>query len=243
MAITLIFGLPGSGKTTSASQVCVDEAYKIKMGQSRYKEVITNAPITCEGVYKTNDFSWLGEYYREGALMVVDEATLLWDSRNYKVFAKNLVKGFVLHRHTKNDVIIYVQIWNRLDKTIRDICDRVYFAHKGVLFKNITYLNHIPYRILFPESGDNAGDIVMGYQRCGFFARLTSKRIYRPYYYPYFDSYWIPEDMKKLPDHALEKFWLRSDAPRQPLYPLTFSEKIYDRYLSLRKFFSFKKKK
>lgn len=216
MAVTLCFGLPGAGKTSVASQICVDEAYKIKMGQSNYSCVITNAPISCEGVYYCSDFSWFGKYYVEGALYVIDEATLLWDSRNYKVFATGLVKGFVLHRHTKNDVIIFVQIWNRLDKTIRDICDRVYYLHKGVIFRCLTYMNRIPYHILFPDDGDNAGDIVMGYKRCSFWGRIFSKRLARKYYYNYFDSFWIPDDMKPLPIQNLDKFWEHSTAPKYP---------------------------
>lgn len=240
MAITLMFGLPGAGKTTVASQICVDEAYKIKMGQSNYTCVLTNAPITCEGVYYCDNFDWLGTSYVKGALIVIDEATLLWDSRNYKLFAKNLVKGFVLHRHTHNDVVVFVQIWNRLDKTIRDICDKVYYLHKGVLFNKITYMNHIPYHILFPEDGNNAGDIVMGYKKCSFWQRVFSKRLYRPLYYDYFDSFWIPPDMTELkPDEEEEifnKFWL--DHPESPLWnerhqriecPLSLFDKLLSR--------------
>lgn len=208
MAISLYFGLPGCGKTSLATQLCVDESYKIKMGQSRYSCVITNVPINCEGVYYCEDFSWFGQHYVQGALYVIDEATLLFDSRQYKVFATGLVKGFVLHRHTKNDIVVLVQIWNRIDKTIRDICDRVYFVHKGVLFKSISYINHIPYRILFPDEGsNNCGDIIMGYQKCSFFQRLFSKRLYRPYYYGYYDTYWIPEDMTPLPNGILNPLW------------------------------------
>lgn len=229
MAITLMFGLPGAGKTSVCSQIAVDESYRIKMGKSRYTSIITNAPISCEGVYKSDDFSWLGDYYVPGALILIDEATLLWDSRNYKAFAKNLVKAFVLHRHTKNDVIVFVQIWNRLDKTIRDICDKVYYLHKGALAKNVTYCNLIPYHILFPESGDSAGDIVMGYKKCSFFRRAISKRLYRPLYYKYFDSFWIPDDMIELNVETFDAFWIHSTVNGMPTDNMDRFLKLIDR--------------
>lgn len=207
MAISLYFGLPGCGKTSLLTQMVVDEAYKIKMGISKYTCVITNVPINCEGVYYCDDLNWIGDYYVEGAKIFIDEATLAFDSRNYKAFSKSLVQGFVLHRHTHNDICLFVQIWNRVDKTIRDICDRVYYIHKGVILKNISYINHIPYHILFPDNGDNAGDIVMGYKKCSLIQRLFSKRLYRPCYYGYYDTFWIPEDMKPLPDGKLNALW------------------------------------
>lgn len=229
MAVSLYFGLPGCGKTSMLTEIAVSEAYKIKMGQSRYTKVITNVPIECEGVYYCDDFSWLGSYYVKGALYLIDEATLLFDSREYKVFAKGLVKGFVLHRHTHNDIIVFVQIWNRIDKTIRDICDRVYYIHKGVLFRSISYCNHIPYSIMFPDaSSNNYGDIVMGYKNCSIFQRVFSKRLYRPFVYDYYDSFWIPDDMKPLPEGKLDAFWQHNAAASLP-YPKTFYDKLLDR--------------
>lgn len=204
MAISLYFGLPGCGKTTLLTQMAVHESYLIKMGQSRYTKVITNVPLKCENVFYCEDFSWFGSRYVEGALYLIDEATLIFDSRDYKIFTKGLVKGFVLHRHTRNDIVVFVQIWDRVDKTIRDICDRVYYLHKGAICKPITYINHIPYSILFPDDkSDKYGDIIMGYKKCGFFKRLTSKRIYRKYFYGYFDTYWLPSDMEPLSDSYL----------------------------------------
>ena len=208
MAISLYFGLPGCGKSSTLVHLAVDESYKIKMGQSRYSCIITNVPIKCEGVYFHNNLDWIGEYYVKGALILIDEATLLYDSRQYKAFAKSLTKGFVLHRHTENDIVLFVQIWDRIDKTIRDICDRVYYVHKGALFRSVSYVNHIPYSILFPDSGSNSyGDIVMGYKKCSLFQRLVSKRLYRKFYYGYYDSYWIPDDMKPLPTGVLTPLW------------------------------------
>lgn len=208
MAISLYFGLPGCGKSSTLTQIAVDESYKIKMGQSRYSCVITNIPINCEGVYYHQDMNWIGTHYVKGALILIDEATLLYDSREYKVFAKSLTKGFVLHRHTMNDIILFVQIWDRVDKTIRDICDRVYYVHKGAIFRSISYINHIPYSILFPDSGSNSyGDIVMGYKKCSFGQRLISKRLYRKFYYGYYDTYWLPDDMKPLPNGILKELW------------------------------------
>lgn len=196
MAVSLYFGLPGAGKTSLLTEMAVSESYKIEMGMSRYSCIITNVPIKEKYIYYTEDFSWLGDEYVEGALYLIDEATLLFDSRDYKIFAKGLVKGFVLHRHTRNDIVVFVQIWNRVDKTIRDICDRVYYLHKGTIFKKLTYVNKIPYHIMFPdENSDKCGDIVMGYKKCPLTVRLFSKRLYRPFVYPYYDTYWLPEGM------------------------------------------------
>lgn len=205
MAVSLYFGLPGCGKTSLLVQLAVSESYKIKMGTSAYTCVVTNVPIMCEGVYFCKDFNWLENHYCEGALILIDEATISFDSRNYTVFARGLVRSFVLHRHTKNDIILFAQIWNRVDKTIRDICDRVYYLHKGVLFKSITYCNHIPYSILFPDPQNNSyGDILMGYKKCSFWQRVFSKRLYRKYVYGYYDTYWLPDDISPLPNGILQ---------------------------------------
>lgn len=239
MAVSLYFGLPGAGKTSLLTQLAVSEAYNIAMGQSRYTCVITNVPIVCENVYYTDDLSWLGEYYVKGALYLIDEATLLFDSREYKFFAKGLVKGFVLHRHTENDIIVFVQIWNRVDKTIRDICDRVYYLHKGAIFKSLTYVNRIPYQILFPDENSNqCGDIIMGYRKCSFFQRLFSKRLYRPVVYGFYDTYWIPEDMKPLNMDFLDSKWKKESsaygfAPSALDKMLTRADRLSDRLLAL----------
>lgn len=216
MSVSLYFGLPGCGKSSLCTSFAVDESYKIKMGQSPYTCIITNIPIKCEHVYYCDEFSWLGTHYVKGALYLIDEATLQFDSRDYKIFARGLVKGFVLHRHTQNDIKVFVQIWNRVDKTIRDICDKVYYLHKGALFKSVTYINHIPYSIMFPDSGDNYGDIVMGYKKCSLISRMFSTRLYRKFYYPYFDSFWIPDDMKPLPPGKLQPLWLSPSSPPPP---------------------------
>lgn len=226
MAVSLYFGLPGCGKTSLLVQMAVDEAYKIKMGQSAYTCVITNVPIKCEGVFFTKDLSWLSNHYVLGALYLIDEATLEFDSRDYKVFAKGLVSAFVLHRHTKNDIVLFAQIWNRVDKTIRDICDRVYYVHKGAWFKSLTYANHIPYSILFPDPSNNSyGDILMGYKKCSFWQRLFSKRLYRKFIYGYYDTYWLPEGLKPLPNGVLQEL---SETEGAYVYPSTL-----DRILSL----------
>lgn len=205
MAIELYFGLPGSGKTSLLVEMAVTEAYKIKMGISPYEKVITNVPIQCEGVLYSEDFAWFGDYYVENALFLIDEATIEFDSRNYKAFTKGLTKGFVLHRHMKIDIKLFLQCWDRYDKTIRTITDRVFYVHKGVLCKGISYCNRIPYGILWPdESSDKYGDIVQGYRKCPFYLRLFSKRLYRKFVYGYYDTFWLPDDIKPLPKGKLK---------------------------------------
>lgn len=198
MAVSLYFGLPGAGKTTLMS-------YHAKRAakQRRYKNVYSNVRLAIPGVcYVDNDC--IGKYNLEDCLLLIDEATLFADNRAYKEFTKDKLSYFLQHRHYGADINLYTQQWDGVDRKIRVITDRVYYVYKGLfLGKFFTSYYRIPYGILIPSKKDNGeklGEIVQGYCKPPLLVRMFAKRLFRPFYYRYFNSFERPY-LPPLPDN------------------------------------------
>lgn len=191
MAVSLYFGLPGSGKTT----MMVHNILKAQKS-GKYKNIYCNVHTSIPGViYIDNDC--IGQYDLRDALICIDEATLFADSRDFKNFGKDKIMYFLEHRHYKVDIQLYTQQWNGVDLKIRVITDRVYYVYKGVLLGRwFTRCYQIPYGIIIPDpkrdSSEKLGEIVQGYCRPNLLVRLFSPWLYRPAYYKYFDSFETP---------------------------------------------------
>lgn len=197
MSVSLYFGLPGCGKSSLLVEMAMSELHRINTGRSKYSCIVTNVPIRAEGVYFVNDFSWLGKYDFSNALCLIDEASLEFDNRDYKSFSFENKLFFLMHRHFKTDVCCFVQQFDAVDKKIRVITDRVYYVHKGAIFKCLSYVNRIPYGIIIPDKKDTDsekyGEIVQGYHRGSIFSRMFSKRLFRRVIYKYYDSFYVPQ--------------------------------------------------
>lgn len=201
--VSLYFGLPGCGKTTL---ICAKAYEALKAKRPRYKNVYSNVymgktPPFDRMIYI--DKSDIGKYNLHDGLVLLDEATLLFDSRDYKNFSKEVMQFFLLHRHYNVDIIMCTQQWNGVDLKIRVITDRVYYMFKTVLTgKWISKYYRIPYGIIIPDpkrgkqSGDKLGEIIQGYCKPSFLQRIFCGRLYRPKYYKYFNSWEAP----KLPE-------------------------------------------
>ena len=193
--VSLYFGLPGSGKTTYATAIAVQEQKRIEKGSSSYKHVITNFPVFYEGICRVSSRD-LGKYDITDCLVLIDEASLVADSRDYKSFSHEMKEFFLLHRHDFCDVVMFTQQWDAVDKKIRVITENVYYVHKGAFRRWISYADRIPYGIIIPDKKDNTekyGEIIQGYNRGTWIQRVFAKRIRRRKYYKYFDSYLRPE--------------------------------------------------
>lgn len=194
MAVSLYFGLPGCGKTTMLSSLAV----KAVRG-SRYSYVYSNVHLNIPGVtFIDNDC--IGKYELRDCLVLIDEATLFADSRDYKKFDKSRMEYFLEHRHRNADIVLFTQQWDGVDKKIRVITDRVYYVFKPMLLGHwLSKCWRIPYGILFPDprkTGDKLGEIIQGYSKPNLFVRLFAVRLWRPLYYKYFDSW----ELTPLPD-------------------------------------------
>lgn len=194
MAVSRYFGLPGCGKTTTLAML----AYKARCS-CKYKHIYCNVDLALDGVTYV-PFDVFGVYELRDCLLLVDEAAVCCGDRDHKNFGKEKLKEFMMHRHKDCDIVLFSQEASGVDKKIRSITDRMFYVKKGIfLGKWVTNIYRIPYDVMFPESGDNLGDILMGYKKPSILSRLFARRISRSKYYQYFDS-WISDELPPLPD-------------------------------------------
>lgn len=195
MAVSLYFGLPGAGKTT----IMAAHAKRALSRKSPYKHVFCNVKLNMDGIIYIEN-SDIGRYQIENGLLLIDEATLEFDSRDYKNFSKRLVSFFLLHRHYNMDIELFTQQWDGVDRKIRVITDRCYYIYKGIFTgKWLSRYYRVPYGIIIPDpkkGNEKLGEIVQGYAKPGLLGRLFGGWCLRPLYYRYFDSW----DAPKLPE-------------------------------------------
>lgn len=227
MAVSLYFGLPGCGKTTMMTALAL-KAVKDK----RYTNVYCNVHIAVPGVTYIDNYC-IGQYDLHDCLILIDEATLFADSRDYKNFGKDKITYFLEHRHFNCDIILFTQQWDGVDRKIRVITDRVFYVYKGkFLGKWFTRCYRIPYGIIIPDpkkdSSEKLGDIVQGYAKPNVLIRLFSPWLYRPRYYKYFDSWERPQ----LPELPVQYQPYREPVPEQEAQILDSGQTLepyYDR--------------
>ena len=194
--VSLYFGLPGCGKTTLLSKFAL-KAIKGK----KYENVYCNIPLEIDGLIRIDEYD-LGIYQLENGLIIFDESTIAFDSRNFNKRSKNILDFFMLHRHYNTDIVLFAQGWDTCDKRIRQITDRVFYVYKGKITGHwFTKYWPIPYDILFPDpkrGNEGLGQIIQGYKKPPLLTRIFAHTLYRPKYYKYFDS-WSAPRLKELP--------------------------------------------
>lgn len=192
--ISMYFGVPGVGKTTLLAKLALQY-------RGKYKHIYSNVRLKIDGVTYVDD-ECIGKYELRDCLILIDEASIFADNRDYKSFNKNgtRLEYFLTHRHHCADIILFTQGYNAVDKKLRTLTVNLYYMRKpfplGFWF---TKYYPIAYGIAFPD-GERLGEIAEGYSQPSFLMRLfTTKHIFRPKYYKYFDS-WEINELPPLPD-------------------------------------------
>lgn len=180
--ISYYFGVVGSGKSTVATMLAIRELKRINKGKSRYKRIYSNFPIP--NCY-TIDTADIGKYDYSDALILIDEASICYNNRNYKAFPKDAIEWFKLHRHYHCDIAVFSQGWDDVDKVIRTLASKYYMLKKRLWF---TFIREIRTRV---EIDDVSKQPVDAYYIAPVFGGGL-KFCYRPFYYKFFDSYSAP---------------------------------------------------
>lgn len=189
-----IFGLPRSGKTTTATAIAQSALkHKAFLPDMRrdYDRVFTT--FFCKGCEKLN-FDDLKKYAFPNSLVIIDEISLFADNRNFKTFDSELVYFFKMHGHFHIDCIWLSQSAGDADKKIRDVTDTLYLLERS-RFNNYSILKPI-----YHNYDTKHRDIKDCYDIA---PRMRWKYFNRKKWYSYFDSY----EHKELPVYDKKEFW------------------------------------
>lgn len=201
------FGVPGCGKTTFLTMFAVKEFRRMKRGKSRYKHIYTNFPCT---VAEKISFFDLGKFDIQDSLILLDELTLDSDARDYKSFSKASKDFFTLHRHANCDVIYFVQDFERVDKTIRNVTFDLWSVSKSILpgLRSFSVAKRIFRNVNINEF---SSELTIGYRFCTFLESIfgrTKRFCFRRRYYKFFDSFDLLQ-LSDLPPYTSEP-WFNS---------------------------------
>lgn len=122
--LSVYFGVPGSGKTTFA-------AWLTKRDLKHNLKVWSNVPIT--GAFKLEPQEDIGNFMICDGRVIIDEAGIEYNNRDFKTFSKKQTYFYKYHRHYELAVDVFSQGYNDMDKKIRDLAQRLYVVKKSVL--------------------------------------------------------------------------------------------------------------
>ena len=122
--VNIYFGVPGSGKTTMA-------AWLARRELRRKGKVWSNVPIT--GTYKLDVNKDIGIHHIEKGRIIIDEAGIEYNSRNYKNLPMHQIEFFKYHRHYSTAIDVFSQSYEDMDITLRRLAQNYYVVTKSRL--------------------------------------------------------------------------------------------------------------
>ena len=148
--LNVYFGVPGSGKTTFAAYLtkwALHENVLIRFCRKRPNrltnlllnsrclkrriDVFSNVPIT--GAYQLNAKEDIGRFMIEDAKIIIDEAGIEYNNRNYKTFSQEAIYFYKYHRHYKTSVDIFSQSSEDMDVTLRRLAQNFYVVRRSLV--------------------------------------------------------------------------------------------------------------
>ena len=148
--LNVYFGVPGSGKTTFAAYLtrwALHENALIRFCRrhgnpltrlilnSKYLKrrisVYSNVPIT--GAYRLDAKVDIGHYMIEDAKIIIDEAGIEYNNRNYKSFPQEAIYFYKYHRHYRVSVDVFSQSYEDMDVTLRRLAQNFYVVRRSLV--------------------------------------------------------------------------------------------------------------
>lgn len=198
--LTFVFGKKGSGKSTLLSKYALE-----------YREKGWNV-FTTEGIPGT----YLIQAHEVGktqfpphSCILIDEASLAWDNRDFKTMSKDTIEWFRLQRHYKCRVFLFSQTFD-VDKKIRDLADEMFLVTKKM--RVFSYAKRILRQTVLVEATGNAPSKIdenLVFDSLLFFWAGSRKLTFIPKWVKWFDSFGF--DANKLKEREFEMIPLRDD--------------------------------
>ena len=123
-SLYVYFGVPGSGKSTYA-------AYITRKVLKRQGRVYSNVPI--KGALKLDPMNDVGKVLIEGGHVIIDEAGVEYNNRDFKNFSKDSTYFFKHHRHFKTTVHLFSQGYDDMDKKLRTLATRLFVLKRSLI--------------------------------------------------------------------------------------------------------------
>lgn len=124
MAIKIYFGVPGSGKTTLAAKIVLEN---LKRGVKTF----TNVPIKGGLLFNPAD---LGVIDISDGQMILDEAGIVFNSRKFKSLPQSTIEWLKLSRHYGiTDIHVFSQSYDDMDITLRRLADEIYVIKRSLI--------------------------------------------------------------------------------------------------------------
>lgn len=141
--ITLITGVPGSGKTLMAVSDLAKKVDKEWAGRKIFVHGIPNLTIPTEPIpdgHSIKDMHvWLKWPENNGSIILIDEAQNIFPPRSAGSKTPEIVEWLHVHRHSGVDIILISQMPGRIDKQVRDLVGAHYHIHKTPLGVRMRY--------------------------------------------------------------------------------------------------------
>lgn len=125
MAVTILLGAPGFGKSTYLASI-------VKEAQKKGLNVYSNVYI--EGAFMLDIKQDFNYYRMENGLVVVDEGATEWSNRKWQEFSDRNERFFQMHRHYNLDVIVSCQNHEDLDAKIKRLTTKILVCKKALLY-------------------------------------------------------------------------------------------------------------
>jgi len=184
-SLFVYFGVPGSGKTTFAAWIA-------KRVLKRRGRVWSNVPI--KGTVKLNPVEDIGRVLIQDGHVIIDEAGVEYNNRDFKTFSKESTYFYKHHRHYRVTVHLFSQGFDDMDKKLRTLATSLFVVKKSL----------IPFLIRRYRISKKVGINELTKEICDEYYKVpfSSKWIFCPVLWDMFDTYSI----KTLPEKEWEKW-------------------------------------
>ena len=213
ISLNVYFGVPGSGKTTYAaflSRWATYESIVIRLckrfpcrltqwiidGKSWKRKIPVYSNVPIKGTLQLDSRADIGNVMIENGKMIIDEAGIEFNNRNYKSLPQSAIQFFKYHRHYGVSVDVFSQSHEDMDVTLRRLAQNFFVVKKSIIpFFIVT--KRIKRKVGIDETTHQISDMY----NFGF-PILDSKWTFCPPLWKMFDSY----DYPPLPPKAWEEW-------------------------------------